>query len=207
MAKLDHVVLATHDLDKLAHWLWEMFGLETQPGGAQGDAGTVNRYVPLGDDQYIELLAISNPASRHPMVTALKRVLADGDRLLNFALVATDIEATARRLNEGVFDVETRGADGKLIAFRLTGVSGLIGREPLPWFVETTAGQQWRGGFRPASHRINPKGISRVEFGGDAERIAKRIDDPSFRVTVTSGRAGLAAIWIRTAEGEVEIRL
>lgn len=108
MAKLDHLVLVTGDLDMRAKWLWETFGLETQSGGEHDGAGTANRYVPLGDDQYLELLAIADPASKHPMVTTLKRDLVSGDRLLNFAIATDDIEAVAKRLNEQVFDVVAR---------------------------------------------------------------------------------------------------
>lgn len=207
MAKLDHIVLATRDLDGRERWLWEKFGLETQPGGKHDGAGTVNRYVPLGDDQYLELLAISDPASRHPMVKALKRDLSDGDRLMNFAITADDIEAVSHRLNEPVFDNATTAENGQSITFRLTGVSGIIGDEKLPWFIETTSGRQWRGGFRPPAHRIKPLGVSRVEYGGDARRIAERIADPAFPIVVTDGRAGLNAFWIRTEEGDVELRL
>lgn len=100
MARIDHVVMAVEDLGAAAKALETNYGLVAHPGGPHGDAGTANMYVPLGDDQYIELLAVTNASSRHPMVAALTRVLKDGDRLFNFALRAEDIEAEAERLAE-----------------------------------------------------------------------------------------------------------
>lgn len=207
MARLDHLVLATRDLEARARWIWDAFGLEAQPGGPHPGAGTANWYVPLGDDQYLELMALIDDTARHPMVGVMKRALVDGDRLLNFALTADDIEPVSKRLDEPVFDNETHGPGGKTVKFRLTGVSGLLGGEPMPWFVQTTEGRQWRGEFRPARHRVTPQGVARVEYGGDRDRILARIGDPDFPITVTDGRPGLSAFWVRIDGREVEVRL
>lgn len=207
MSRLDHVIFAVRDLDLAAERLFRDYGLEAQPGGVHGDAGTGNLYVPLGEDQYIELLAITNPASTHPMVQALKPVLADGDRLMNFAITSEDIQVEAARLGEPVFDVETHSNDGEHdIAFRLTGVSGIVGRQLLPFFIQTTSGREWRGGARTPNHRVSPRGVGRVEYGGDHESVARRIDDPDFPIDVVVGRPGLAAIWIKTNGADIELR-
>lgn len=206
MARIDHVVMAVEDLGAAAKALETNYGLVAHPGGPHGDAGTANMYVPLGDDQYIELLAVTNASSRHPMVAALTRVLKDGDRLFNFALRAEDIEAEAERLAEGIFDVETTLSGGKAVGFRLTGVSGLVGWPILPWFIVTTHGREWIADqSRP--HAMRPSGISRVEFGGDPETVKRRINDPDFPISVVGDRAGLAAIWIGCEGEQLELRL
>jgi hypothetical protein len=206
VTRIDHVIFAVRDPAAAASRLSAEFGLAAQPGGSHGHGVTHNLYVPLGRDQYIELLAISDPESSHPMVAALRRALSDGDRLFNVALTSERIETDAERLHEPIFDVQTSSPDGRNIAFRLTGVSGLIGPQPLPFFVQTISGHQWRGGFEPSRHRIEPDGISRIEYGGNPTTVFERINDPSLPVQVVAGRPGLNAIWIRQASGEVELR-
>jgi len=210
MARLDHVVFAVTDLDRAAARLFEDHGLEAQPGGmhdaAHGEAGTANMLVPLGDGQALELLAVTNPESKHPIVQSLLRALVDGDRLLNFALATDDIESESARLGEPVFDGGRPTATGDRVSFRLTGVNGIVGKELLPWWIQWPAGGGWLTELRPARHRTTTLGISGVEYGGIAEHLAHRINDRQFPIQVTSGRPGLAAVWIRTNGQKIEIR-
>ena len=104
-------------------------------------------------------------------------------------------------------DVEPHSNDGEHdIAFRLTGVSGIVGRQLLPYFIQTTSGREWRAGARTPKHRVSPRGVGRVEYGGDHESVACRIEDPDFPIDVVSGRPGLAAIWIKTKGAAIKLR-
>ena len=207
-ARIDHLMFAVTDLRRAANWLFDTFGLEAQPGGHQGNAGTGNWYVPLGRDQFIEVIAVTNPESRHPVVKTLQKHLASGDRLYSFGIEVDDIEATARRVGEPVYDNETNHDDGRTISFKLTGVSGLIGRGPLmPHFLQTIDGRQWRGAFRQSQHKVATDGIARVEYGGDPKAIAAWIDDPSLPIKVTEGKEGLLAAYLRLDGREVELRI
>jgi hypothetical protein len=59
--RIDHVILATPDLDATATRLAAEHGLEAVGGGRHEGMGTHNLIVPLGGG-YLELLAVADPA-------------------------------------------------------------------------------------------------------------------------------------------------
>ncbi|MDK9712540.1 MAG: VOC family protein [Sulfuritalea sp.] len=58
MAVPDHLVLAARDLDRGTAWLEQRLGVALAPGGRHVRMGTHNRLLGLGDDFYLELIAI-----------------------------------------------------------------------------------------------------------------------------------------------------
>src|ERR1700751_2320500 len=100
MSRIDHVVVGVRDLDAAATMLWQRYALEAQPGGVHAGAGTGNSIVPVGNDQFLELLAVLDPDSPHPIVGWLTAVLGGGDRLLALAIEPDDLDVTASRLGE-----------------------------------------------------------------------------------------------------------
>jgi hypothetical protein len=206
MARIDHISVAVRDLQVAAERMWLEFGLEALPGGPHGDAGSAMMIVPLGNDQFLELMTITDPQSPHPIVKWLSRALASGDRLLGLAIGVDDISLHAERLGEPIFDVPRNMDGGKRVLFRLTGVAGMLSIATLPWFVETTEGRELRLGDRAARHRATPRGISWVEFGGDASAIAARLGDETLPVRCVDGRPGVQAIGIACDGGEQVMR-
>lgn len=65
MAAADHLVLAARDLDIGAAWLEQHLGVTLAAGGRHERMGTHNRLLGLGDDFYLELIAI-DPAAAPP---------------------------------------------------------------------------------------------------------------------------------------------
>jgi hypothetical protein len=206
MTRVDHIVIGVRDLEAAAALMWERCGLEAQPGGAHTGAGTANLLVPLGNDQFLELLTVTDTASRHPIVRWLSRLLTAGDRLIALAVEADDLDATAARLEEPVIEQDRVAADGRRVAFRLTGTRGLLGPEILPFFVETTAGKEWRCGFRPARHRVDSAGVRWVELGGDEAHIQEQLAGASLPIQVVNGRAGVTAVGLEVAGAEMVLR-
>ena len=206
MARIDHVVIGVRDLQTAAAAMWDRFGLEPQPGGDHSGAGTANLLVPVGNDQFLELLAVTDPQSRHPIVRWLSRVVGDGDRLLAVAVEPDDLDATAARLGEPIIEQDRVAADGRRVGFRLTGTMGLLSPEILPFFVATTAGREWRCGFRPARHRANVQGVRWVELGGDEGRIRAQIADAPLPLRVVDARAGVTAVGLGDGGTEVVLR-
>jgi hypothetical protein len=206
MSRIDHVVVGVRDLDAAAGTIWRRYGLEAQAGGVHTGAGTGNMIVPVGNDQFLELLAVLDPGSRHPIVGWLQRMLGDGDRLLALAIEPDDLDASAGRLGEPVTELDRVADDGRHVHFRLTGALGLLGPETLPFFVTTTAGREWRCGFRPPRHRTDASGIRWVELGGDESTIRARVADPSLPLRIVSGRRGVTAIGLALGGAEVVMR-
>jgi hypothetical protein len=206
MIRIDHVMVAVRDLDVAAERMWREFGLEALPGGPHDDAGTAMMIVPLDDDQFLEVIAITDPQSSHPVVEWLRRSLAGGDRLLGLAIGVDDIAPHAARLSEPVFDLHRNMKDGKRVTFRLTGIVGMLSADTSPWFVETTGGREWRLGDRPARHRVEPHGIRWVEFGGDAGAIATRLGDRELPIRCRGGRPGVQAVCVASDAGDIVLR-
>ena len=68
MNKLDHIVVAAHSLEQGVEYLRDALGIDIPKGGFHQTMGTHNHLMQLGDEAYLELIAI-NPdaeAPRHP---------------------------------------------------------------------------------------------------------------------------------------------
>jgi hypothetical protein len=206
MGRIDHVVVGVRDLDVAAKRILEEYGLEAQPGGAHSGAGTANMIVPVGNDQFLELLTITDSRSRHPIVRWLGKLVLEEDRLLALVIEPDDLDATAERLGEPTIEQDRVYDDGRRVGFRLTGVAGLLGPEVLPFFVETTVGRHLRCGDRPACHRLDPRGVRWVELGGKEIDLRMRIDDPAIPITGMPGRPGVHAVGLGVDGGEVVLR-
>lgn len=63
--KLDHLVVAAADLETGRRYVEECLGVETAPGGRHEAIGTHNRLLRLGEDQYLEVIAI-DPEGAQP---------------------------------------------------------------------------------------------------------------------------------------------
>ena len=207
MTRIDHVIIGVRDLKAAATTMWRRYGLEAQPGGAHSGAGTGNMIVPLGNDQFFELLAVLDPRSPHPIVRWLSALLVDGDRLIAVALEPDDIDATADRLGEPIIELDRVAEDGRSVHFRVTGVTGLLGSELLPFFVTTSVGREWRCGFRPPQHRAEARGIRWVELGGDESQIWTRVRDKSVSLRIKSGRPGVTAVALDVGGVETIVQL
>jgi hypothetical protein len=160
VARIDHVVIGVQNLERAAAMMLDRYGLEAQIGGEHVGAGTANMVVPVGTGQFLELLAVVDATSRHPVPQALARFVADGDRLLFAAIEPDDIEVAAARVGEPILPTARQSANGHQLRWRLTGMLGALSPAALPFFVVTDEGRRWCGGDRPARHRVEPRGIA-----------------------------------------------
>lgn len=60
--KLDHLVIAAGDLDAGQRYIEDLFGVAAEGGGRHDAMGTHNRLLRLGEDQYLEVIAIDPDA-------------------------------------------------------------------------------------------------------------------------------------------------
>ena len=94
MAEPDHLVLAARDLDAGAAWLEQHLGVALAAGGKHPRMGTHNRLLGLGDNFYLELIAIDTAAAppEWPRWFALDRLQAsDRPRLIHWVARSDDI--------------------------------------------------------------------------------------------------------------------
>lgn len=112
MAALDHLVLATHDLDAGSTWLESYLGVPLSPGGKHTAMGTHNRLIRLGPSLYLELIAIDpqSPPPQRPRwfgldTAAMQSRLLERPRLVHWVARCADIAAQSATCPEALGDI------------------------------------------------------------------------------------------------------
>jgi len=193
MLWFDHVIMTVRDLDGAAARLLATHGLQSAAGGRHVGLGTGNRIVPLGDS-YVELMAVvdSEEAKDSLLAHWVVEQTADGDRLAAWCLRTDDIDGVASRLGLTSEPMSRRRPDGVELAWRLAGLETALSTG-LPLFI------QWD--IRSEDHPgralgTDGPGISWVEVGGDAKRLANWLGPNDLDVRVVDGPAGIHRVGI-----------
>jgi Glyoxalase-like domain len=129
-ASIDHLAVAAASLD--GRLLDDVLGVNLSPGGRHARMGTHNRLLRLGDETYLELIAVDPqaPAPAHPRwfeldEAAMRARLAEGPRLVHWVVRADATEIPPLPFEVGPWERFERGdlswqltvrADGKLPA-------------------------------------------------------------------------------------------
>jgi len=184
--RIDHVIVATEDLDSAAIRLEAEHGLRVAGGGRHEGLGTQNRIVPLGGG-YLELLAIADPeeAQRSPLGRAVAARLADGDGLAGWAVAVDDVGPVAERLGTEVSTISRQG-----LSARLTGLQEAMAEPFLPFFISRDHGIPDPGEGADAG------GIDWIEVSGDADRLADWLAGAELPVRVVEGPPAVRAVGI-----------
>ncbi len=140
VCKLDHLVIGAADLDTGREYLEDLLGVKTEAGGRHDTIGTHNRLLRLGDDQYLELIAIDPdaPPPERPRFFALddpamRSAIQACPKLIAWVARASDIDAAAAR--PPYQDMEIRDMARDDLRWRMTftpdGALPLAGALPL----------------------------------------------------------------------------
>lgn len=170
MVEPDHLVLAAHDLDAGTAWLEHHLGVDLSAGGRHIRMGTHNRLLGLGDNFYLELIAIDPEASPpgRPRWFALDQLHAsERPRLIHWVARSDDIERDAADSEEPLGDIlpMTRGdyrwrisvpTDGHLPGDGMvpTLIQWDVPRHPAACLPETGCRLMKLEGFHPQPERI-----------------------------------------------------
>jgi hypothetical protein len=200
---IDHVLYAVHDLEEAAARLLEHHGLDALEGGAHPGWGTANRIVPLAD-QYLELIAVVDPSSEHPIARTVGAMCSSGDRLMAVCCESADIEATAARIGSGVLPGSRTTPGGPEVTWRLAGVEAAL-TDLRPFFIQWDSGRSDRMGPGAAQHRVRPTGSLTVEIGGDARELRDWLGEPVDGLLLAGGAPGVRRLTIDTDQGPVTI--
>lgn len=121
--RLDHVVIAVHDLDA-AIQDYRAIGFTVVQGGIHANHATHNALITFSDETYLELLA---PTGETPLsgVIDFSVLLKNGEGFVGFALRSDDLDADTARLRASGFAVgdiipgERQRTDGAIIQWKL----------------------------------------------------------------------------------------
>lgn len=126
MTQLDHLVLATPNLESTVEWVSQALGIRPGPGGQHLGVGTRNFLLGLGSGRYLEIMG---PDSAQPEPPRPRPFGIDGiDRPTLAAWVASSAvleEAAAKAAEDGydlgpIEEMSRTTPEGRVLRWRLT---------------------------------------------------------------------------------------
>ena len=106
-SQLDHIIVASAQLDEGVDWVEQRLGVRPQPGGRHVAMGTYNALLKLGAQAYLEVIAIDpegTPPSRPRWFAlddpAMQARLATGPALITWAVRCDSLAAACARVPE-----------------------------------------------------------------------------------------------------------
>jgi hypothetical protein len=193
---IDHVIYGVRDLDAAVRRFDTEFGLEPIATASHPGWGTCNAVIAAGHGQFIELLAIADPASDTALVNGLRRLLAQGDGMAGVCLRPPNFDAVVKRLSLQVMSGERDEGD-RVLRFRRT----VVETDPaFPFFID------WQGAEQEMDERYgdaaSTDGIVWVEVGGDRDAVRQWVGDDTVPIRVVPGRRGPRRFALRAKSGD-----
>ena len=156
MNSLDHIVIAAANLQQGVDYLQRSFGVEIPPGGKHQSMATHNHVMQLGNDAYIEVIAIdpTGEPPRHPRwfgldTAQMRAAIHEQPRLITWVVNTADLSSLA---NQAGFDIGTPTSlsrDNLSWEFALPDDGRLLGDGMLPYCI------QWRSSPHPAQGMVD----------------------------------------------------
>ena len=199
--RIDHVLLASADIDATADRLRTTYGLVSVPGGAHPQWGTANRIVPLGGP-YLEIIGIGDAAvaAGSPFGQWVRALTVDGDVLAGLMVEPDDFEATCVRLSLTPTPGARTRPDGRSLSWRLAGVAEALAHGR-PCFISWDGRDEVFDG----DAGVGASGIARVDLGGDAAELTAWLDGPVDGLRLVGGAPGVRRLTIRTGKGDLAL--
>jgi hypothetical protein len=205
----DHLVLATCNLDAGAAWLEQHLGVALSVGGKHARMGTHNRLLGLGENFYLELIAIDRAATPpgRPRWFGLYRQPASGrPRLIHWLARSDDIARDAAACSEDLGEILPMARGDYRWRISVPADGHLPGEGLVPTLI------QWDVPFHPAS-RLPDAGCRLMKLEGfhpQPARIRTALAslDLGSRLDVHAGPADEPAqlvAYLRTPRGLVEL--
>jgi hypothetical protein len=165
-ARIDHLVVAALSLGDGVEYVAETLGVGPRGGGEHAAMGTHNRVLRLGEDCYLEVIAVnpSAPGPTHPRwfeldTEAMQEKLRQRPRLITWAIRTNRIEEAARRSTYPLGEVKPMNRGNLHWRLTLTGDGHLPQGGLVPFLI------QWDVEPHPAS-AMPESGCSLVGLNG-----------------------------------------
>lgn len=162
--QIDHVVIGVRDL-AAASADYDRLGFTVTPGGEHTGGATHNALVPFRDGSYFELIAFTEPDKPQPHRWWAR--VAQGEGLVDFALLSNDLQRESARLNAAQVQAEPRDGgrvrpDGQQIAWKSASLASTPSTQ-LPFVIEDVTPRELRvPNGRATVHPLGVTGIAGV---------------------------------------------
>jgi Glyoxalase-like domain len=202
MIELDHVILATPDLDGSAQRLESEHRLPSAPGGRHAGLGTENRIVPLGD-AYVELLGVADrdEAAANPFGSWLLAQVADGEAWIGWSVRTDDLEGVCARLGLEAQAMSRSRPDGFELRWRVAGLARARDDPSLPFFISWDVPGEDLPGRAGGEVQATGARIAAVEIGADEEALREWLGELPGTVRAAAGPPGVHSVAVAGAGG------
>lgn len=207
LARIDHLVYATPDLNRGVEEIEKLLGVRATPGGQHPGRGTRNALITLGPASYLEIIG---PDPDQPPPKASRPFGIDGltkSKLVAWAAKGADLERLrddAVRKGIGLGEAlsgSRRRTDGVLLGWRYTDPQTVLADGLVPFFID------WGQSPHPAQSAA--KGASMIALRAehpDAQRVERLLRELGLDLPVKSGAAPALVAVIDSPRGRVELR-
>jgi hypothetical protein len=207
LARVDHLVYGTPDLDAGIEQLAKLLGVRATPGGQHPGRGTRNALIALGPASYLEIIG-PDPAQPNPQEPRPFGIdPLEAPRLVAWAAKGTDLEhlvSESRRQSVKLGEVlsgSRRRPDGVDLSWRFTDPRTILADGIVPFFID------WGKTCHPASTAA--KGVTLINLQAkhpDAERVQKILGALGLDLPVQPGPAPALIATVNSPRGTVELR-
>lgn len=207
LARIDHLVYATPDLQLGINSVEKLVGVRATPGGQHPGRGTRNALLSLGASVYLEIIG-PDPEQTAP---TLPRPFGIDDltqpRLVTWAAKGTNLEqwssdARAKGVTLGpVIPGSRRRSDGVLLSWRYTDPRTVVADGVVPFFID------WGKTPHPASTAA--QGASLIDLHAehqDAKQVQSVLNALHLDLRVQAGLRSALIATISGPRGRVELR-
>ncbi|MFI5175308.1 MAG: VOC family protein [Terriglobia bacterium] len=207
LARVDHLVYGTPDLDAGIEQLARLMGVRATPGGQHPGRGTRNALIALSPASYLEIIGPDpeQPNPQEPRPFGIDHLKAP--RLVAWAAKETDLEylvSESRRQGVKLGEVlsgSRRRPDGVDLSWRFTDPRTVLADGIVPFFID------WGKTSHPAI--IAVKGVTLINLKAehpDAERVQKTLGALGLDLPVRPGPVPALIATVNSPRGTVELR-
>jgi Glyoxalase-like domain len=207
LARIDHIVYATPDLNAGIEAIEKLTGVRATPGGRHPGRGTRNALIALGPTSYLEIIGPDpeQPAPPRPRAFGIDGLKAP--RLARWVVKAQSLEQLAAEASrKGIHLGEVTGGkrqrpDGALLTWRYTDPLVDLADGLVPFFID------WGESPHPAATAA--KGLTLIALRGehpDAAQVGKILISLGLDLPLRTGPAPTLIATIDSPRGRVELR-
>jgi hypothetical protein len=207
LARVDHLVYGTPDLDAGIASFERLLGVRATLGGQHPGRGTHNALIALGPSTYIEIIS-RDPRQPQP---ALARPFGLDElsepRLITWAANASDLprlsgKAAAQGITLGdISPGSRRRTDGVMLTWQYTNPRVVVADGIAPFFID------WGKTPHPAQSAVDGGRLVRLSAEHpDPDRVKKLLGQLGLDLPVTKGSQPRLTAIIESPRGRVELR-
>jgi glyoxalase-like protein len=207
LARVDHLVYATPDLNRGVEEIERLLGVRASPGGQHPGRGTRNALLALGPLTYLEIMAPDpdQPPPETPRPFGIDRLKES--RLVAWAANGHDLEhvfleAAGKGVQLGkVISGSRQRPDGVTLSWQFTDPWTVVADGIVPFFID------WGQSPHPATSAAT--GASLVDLRAmhpDAHRVQQMLQLLGLDLPVQSGKRSALIAIINGPRGRVELR-